>query len=400
MRQIWTYKARDPLGQAVKGEIEGESREQVFQVISEKGLIPTSVKVRNEKVTLGNFGSANREKLIIFTKKLRTLYRAGIPLMRSLAIIERGAAELDLTEEIKGIRSDLQSGLALSKTLARYPRKFPPIYVNSIAAGEASGKLEEVLEQLANLVEKEMILNRQIKSAIRYPIMVVVAISLAVFVLMSFVVPRFAAIYGKFGADLPLPTKIVIGTSEIFAGYWHVIIVLLVVLFLALKKYMSTEKGRLKWDAFTMRIPLLGELVIKANVTRFAAMLKILFQSGVPMITCLNILQETASNKVIGNEIGQMAGSFEQGRELGSDFKQYRYMPTMVLEMLEVGLESGSVESIMEEMASHYEMELDYKARHLTAMLEPLMTLVIGAMVLVLALAIFLPMWNLIQVFR
>ena len=400
MRQVWIYKARDPVGQPVSGEVEGESRDHVLELISEKGLIPTSVKPRAEKVTLGNFGSANREKLIIFTKKLRTLYRAGIPLMRALAIIERGAAELDLAEEIKGIRSDLQSGLALSKALARYPRKFPPIYVNSIAAGEASGMLDEVLEQLASLVEKEMILNRQIKSAIRYPVMVVIAISLAVFVLMSFVVPRFAAIYGKFGADLPLPTKIVIGASEIFAGYWHVVIALMIALLWGLKKYFSTEKGRLKWDTFIMRIPLMGDLIIKANVTRFAAMLKILFQSGVPMIACLNILQETSSNKVIGGEIGQMSESFEQGREIGSDFKKYRYMPTMVLEMLEVGLESGSVESIMEEMASHYEMELDYKARHLTAMLEPIMTIIIGVMVLVLALAIFLPMWNLIQVFR
>ena len=175
MRQVWLYKARNPLGQSVAGEVEGESREHVFQRISEQGLIPTSVKKRPEKATfasvVGNFGSANREKLIIFTKKLRTLYRAGIPIMRALTIIERGAKELGLEEELKGIKSDLHSGIPLSKALGRYPRKFPPIYVNSIAAGEASGMLDDVLNQLASLVEKELILkyisisNRQSVSA-------------------------------------------------------------------------------------------------------------------------------------------------------------------------------------------------------------------------------------------
>jgi len=404
MRQVWTYKARDAVGKLVTGELEAESREQVYETISDRGFIPTSVKKRTDKFSFaslaGNFGSANREKLIIFTKKLKTLYRAGIPILRALAIIERGGKELGLADEIQGIRNDLHAGMSLSKALSRYPKKFPPIYINSIAAGETSGTLDEVLDQLAVLIEKEMVLTRHIKSAVRYPSMVIGAISLAIFVLMSFVVPRFANLYGKFGAELPLPTRIVIGVSDIFAAYWYMVLIGVVLFILILKKYISTEKGRLKWDTAFLKIPYIGDLIMKANVARFAAMLNILFHSGVPMVHCLNILRDTASNKAIAGEIGQMADSFERGSEIGQNLKSYKFMPDMALEMLEVGLESGSVETIMAELATHYEMELDYKSRNLTSLLEPILTIFIGIMVLVLALAIFLPMWNLIQVFR
>ena len=217
---------------------------------------------------------------------------------------------------------------------------------------------------------------------------------------MTFVVPKFTAIYGRFGAELPLPTKIVIGVSDFMTAYWYVIIALIAVLIFGFKKYVSTPGGRRVWDGFTMSIPKLGDLVVKANIARFAAMLNILFHSGVPMISCLKILQETTQNKVISDEIAMMQNSFEEGREVGSGRENYKYIPDMALEMLEVGLESGSVEMIMKELANHYEMELEYKSRNLTAILEPILTLIIAVMVLILALAIFLPMWNLITVFQ
>ncbi len=405
MRQVWAYKARDRQGQAVTGEMESENRDHVLNSLSERGLIPTSVKVQTEKISfnaiLGNFGGAHRERLIVFTKKLMTLYRAGIPILRALTIIERGAEELHMVEEINGIKQDLHAGKPLSKAMERYPNKFPSIYVASIAAGEASGTLDEVLEHLSIMVEKEMVLARQVKSAMRYPTIVIVAISVATFVLMSFVVPRFANLYGKFGAELPTPTKIVMGTSSFFSSYWYVILIGVVVLFFGLRKFISTPKGRLIWDELILKIPIVGDLILKANIARFANMLTSLFKSGVPMVSCLNILEETASNKVIAVEIGQLADSFEKGQEVGLDStSHYKYFPNMALEMFQVGLESGSIESIMGELASHYEMELEYKSRHLTAMIEPLLTIVIGIMVLVLALSIFLPMWNLIKVFR
>jgi len=404
MRQIWIYTARDMHGTPFKGEIESESREQAFEAISERGLIPTVVKPRSEKTSLttilGNFGSANREKLIIFTRQLRTMIRAGIPILRALGCIEQGAKEIGMKEEIDGIRSHLESGTSLSQAMSQYPRKFPPIYVASIAAGEASGTLDEVLRQLAILVEKELVLSRQLKTAMRYPAMVITAITVAIFVLMTFVIPRFAGVYGKFGAELPLPTRIVIGASNFFASYWFVILALIFVGLYGLKKYLSKPEGRLKWDNRILKIPVLGNLIVKANIARFAAMLKILFKSGVPMVACMKILQETAGNRAIAAEIGHLSESFEKGQEIGPDPRRYRYFPPIALEMFQVGLESGSVETMMEELASHYEMELDYKSRHLTSLLEPLLTVAVGGMVLILALSIFLPMWNLIKVFR
>ena len=404
MRQVWTYAARDHSGRQIKGEIEGESKPQVLRSISEQGLIPTQVEKRREKITIasiiGNFGSANRERLIIFTKKLKTLHRAGIPILRALSIMERGADDPKFREEIKGMREDMQSGLPLSKALGRYPHRFPPMFVASVAAGEASGTLDEVLDQLSTLIEKEMILARQLKSAVRYPAMVIFAVMAAIFVIMSFVLPRFMGLYSRFGAELPLPTRVIISVSHFFAGYWYVILAAVVLLLLALKRFVSTEQGRLKWDEFVLRIPIFGDLIVKANIARFSSMLKILFHSGVPIIACMNILKETATNKKIAEEIGHMSESFERGREIGVDPEKYRYFPNMALEMHQVGLESGSIESIMGELSVHYEMELEYKSRHMTALLEPILTVVIGAVVLVLALSIFLPMWNLIKVFK
>lgn len=404
MRQVWTYAARDHSGRLIKGEIEGETRPQILRSISEQGLIPTQVEKKQDKTTfgsiLGNFGSANRERLIIFTKKMKTLHRAGIPILRALSIMERGADDPQFGEEIRSMREDMQSGLPLSKALARYPHRFPPMFVASVAAGEASGTLDEVLDQLSALIEKEMVLSRQLKSAVRYPIMVIIAVMAAIFVIMSFVVPRFVGLYSRFGADLPLPTRVIIATSHFFAGYWYVILAAVALLLLLLKRFISTEKGRLRWDEFVLRIPIFGDLIVKANIARFAAMLKILFHSGVPIIACMNILKETATNRKIAEEIGFMSESFERGREIGVDPDKYRYFPDMALEMLQVGLESGSVESIMGELSTHYEAELDYKSRHMTALLEPILTVFIGGVVLLLALSIFLPMWNLIKVFK
>lgn len=404
MKQVWTYKARNNQGEAITGEMEADSKRQVLESLMEKHLIPTDLKPRREKFNLaavfGNFGSANREQLIIFTRNLLTLYRAGIPILRALTIIGKSGKELRMEEELQAIKSDLQSGWPLSRSMARFPKKFPPIYVASVAAGEASGTLDEVLDQMAIVVEKEMILTRQIKAAIRYPIIVIVAITLAIFVIMAFVIPRFASMYSKFGADLPLPTKIVIGTSNFISSYWYLIIIMIGLGGFGLKKYLSKPKGQLQWDKLMLKIPIIGDMVLKANIARFAIMLKSLFKSGVPMVSCLKILKETSSNKAIAEEIGLLSVSFEKGKEIGGDPKKYKIFPNMALEMFQVGLESGSIEEIMGELASHYEMELEYKSRNLTALLEPLLTVVIGGIVLVLALSIFLPMWNLIKVFK
>jgi len=404
MRQVWTYTARDSHGRRFRGEIEGESRETALEALAGRGLIPTRLNSRPEKASLaailGNFGSANRENLILFTRQLRTLHRAGIPLLRALSSIGKSADKIGLADEIDGIVDSIGSGLPLSQAVAQYPKKFPPIYIASIAAGEASGTLDDVLDQLAIMIEKEMVLARQIKSALRYPFMVISAVAMAVFILMTFVIPRFSRVYEKFGAELPGPTKIVINVSHIFSSYWFVLLAAAVAGIIILKKILSTKSGRRKWDSMILKTPLVGDLIIKANIARFATLLKILFRSGVPMVTCLNIIRDTTGNKIISGEIDELSKSFEKGREIGPDPAKYRHFPPVALDIFQVGLESGSVETVMEELAAHFEMELEYKSRHLTALLEPVLTMVIGGMVLVLALSIFLPMWNLIKIFQ
>lgn len=404
MKQVWTYKARTTRGEAICGEIEADSERHALEHLSQKHLIPTDLKPRREKKSLGailgTFGGGRQEQLIIFTRNLLTLYRAGIPLLKAFDIIGKSGRELGMEEELESIRNDIHSGLSLSRSMGRFPRTFPPIYVASVAAGEASGTLDEVLEQMAIVVEKELSLSRQIKSALRYPLMVIIAITLAIFVILTFVVPRFASMYSRFGADLPIPTKIVIGAGNFFSAYWYLIIICIGLSVWGLKTYLARPTGRLRWDKMLLRTPIIGALILKASVARFAIMLKSLYGSGVPMLACLKILRETASNKAISEEIGLLSLSFEKGREIGQDSQEYRFLPQIALEMFQVGLESGSVEEIMGELAKHYEAELEYKSRNLASLLEPILTVVIGGIVLVLALSIFLPMWDLIRIFK
>lgn len=403
MPKAFSYTARTLDGEKQSGLIQAEDSTRVAAILSEQQLIPTEIKEERVYRRIGLFGfmkSRLYEELIIFTRNLSTLYRAGIPILKALSAIKIGEERGYFNMAIRRIREQVQSGKALSEAMADFPKIFPTVYVASITAGEQSGKLDQILDALGAMLEKDLELNRQLKSSTRYPVAVVTAIVAAFSILITFVIPRFVEFYAKMGATLPLPTRMLLWLNQFATGYWLPILGAALVMVLLVRKIHSTPQGRLFFDVRLLKLPVFGDLIIKGNIARFSYIFQLLLSSGIPVVRALEMLSEVVKNAQLTSEIKSMALSFREGRELSSLVTELKFFPEMALEMIKIGLESGSLEKMLNEVANHYNREVEYKSRHLTALLEPILTVVLGFFVLIVALAIFLPMWNLIQVFR
>lgn len=399
----YKYRAADDDGKTQDGSITAESIDEVIDYLEKQHLIPIKVtpqrKTRHFSV-LGFFKGTDYENLILFTNYLLTMYKAGIPLLRALTIMRIGPPESRFNRVIRQISLELQSGKSLSQAMKTHDDLFPRAYTTSIAAGEESGKLDDILEELALMLEEEMELTRLIKSGIRYPIIVITAIAAAFVVMIAYVVPKFVNFYGAFGAELPLPTRILIGMSNFFVEYWAVALAILIAIIFGFKKLVSYEKGKLWVDEKLLKLPIFGDLILKGNVARFLMMFRILFKSGLPIVKSLDILRESVKNSMIGLEIKRLQEIFREGKDTALTSHSFAFFPELALQMMAIGLESGSLEKMLYEVSQHYSKEVRYTSRNLTSILEPILTLVLGIFVLVLALAVFLPMWNLITVFK
>lgn len=399
----YKYKAVSSSGVQRSGVITAVSSEQVEEYLSEQNLIPISIRQTSDSRPLTFFGMLNGssyEKLISFTNQLATLYRSGVPLLKALSIIRIGEANGRFNFVIDQIRVSVQSGKQLSEAMADYPDIFTRVYIAGVAAGEESGKLEQTLEELSGMLEREMEIGRQLKVATRYPIIVLTVVALAFAVMMTFVIPRFVDFYKSFNADLPAPTKLLIGLSNLITHYWPIVLVALVASIYGLRRLLAIPKGRLWFDRKLLALPIFGDLIVKSNMARFSLMFKILFKSGVPIVRSMDILTSTVKNTAIALDIRKLEELFRKGQDLSLNLREFHYLPDMALQLMSVGLESGSLERMLNEIGNHYGKEVLYRSRQLTSVLEPILTVVLGAFVLTMALAMFLPMWNLIKVFK
>ncbi len=402
MPSQYKYDAVTHDGVRKSGLIGAAGTAQVEEFLELNKLIPISISEANEQYNLGLFSFRKKidyEQLITFTSSLATMYRAGIPLLRALEIIKVGKSDSKFNQVLGQIKIQVQSGRQLSESMEDHPNIFSRVYTASIQAGEESGKLDEILDELSQMLESEHELTRQIKSAVRYPVIVLIAISLAIFVLMSFVIPRFVAFYSSFDAELPLATRVIMNTSEFLSQYWPVVLFGVIALVVGFRKIISTSGGRMWHDRQLLKIPVLGELVIKGNIARFCIMFRILFNAGIPLIKTLTILSNSIKNVAISKEIGELEDIIRQGQEIESSSDLFEFFPEQAIQMISIGMESGNLDKMLREVGRHYSRQVSYMSLHLTSIIEPLLTLILGAFVLVLALAIFLPMWNLIKVF-
>ncbi len=392
------FKAVSPTGQIVNEILEAANEQVVSKEILRKGLRPISIKKRKEAKGGGELSlfkpKIKTEEIVLFTKEMVTLLRAGVPMLTSLEALSSQSTKV-FGEILNKIYIDVMSGKSLSQALDQHPKVFSKLYVNSIHAGEMSGALDEVLERMAGVLQHDEETRKKVKSAMRYPILVVLAMVAAFIVIMTMVVPKFALIFEGLNVDLPIFTRILLGLSDAMKQYVFFIVGFFAVVIIGFQVFVKNSKGRVVWDGFKMKIPLVGNLVVKSALARFTKMFETLNRSGLPIIQTLNTVASAVGNLAIEKTIRQVAVGVEGGQGIAGTMKKYTIFPTMVVRMISIGEQSGSLDDMLGSISNHFDMEVEYAIKGLTSMIEPIITVALGGAVAVMALGIFLPMWNL-----
>jgi MSHA biogenesis protein MshG len=404
----FSYQARSGDGEAVNGIMDAPSQELVADQLNNNGLIPIRIAEAAEAKP-GLLARLNKPvgkrrpsiiDLLFFTRQMYTLTKAGVPMIQGLSRLAESTANPTMSETINQISIELESGRELSSALARHPKIFNNLYVNMIRVGESSGKLEEAFLRLHGFLERDKNTSDNIRSAMRYPTMVIIAIAIAIGVLTNLVIPTFSQIFDKFELQLPLATEILLGVSDFSVAYWPHLLILTIGGWYGFRRYVQTDKGRLWWDSTKLKIPLVGGIIQRATLARFARAFTMASRAGVPINQSLMSVALATDNAFLGDRIRDMRNGVERGESLSRTAARSGMFPPLVLQMMTTGEETGQVDDMMEEVAEFYEQQVDYDVKNLSSYLEPLMTIIIGVMVLVLALGIFLPMWDLTQLAR
>ena len=401
----FSYQAITETGATASGEIEAESLESANSILASRGYIPTRVKAEQPALSglqLSNirerFSPIKAPELILFTKQFKTMFDAGVSMMNMLGILETQTENLKLRRILGTMHQDIKEGASLYEAFSKHKKVFSPLYCSMIRAGEASGALPEVLERLIYIIEHEHKVKSDIKSALTYPIIVVVFLFTAFLVLITQVIPKFVNIFKNAGLTLPLPTQICLLIYEFLSNYWYIIVggVALIVIFLFY--YLKTEQGKFTRDTLLMRLPLLGPLFTKSAVSRFASIFSILQSSGVDVLDSMDILAGTIGNAAVARELEGLKDSLAEGRGIAGPLGKAKYFTPMLINMVAIGEESGKLESMLRDVAEHYDTEVEYSMKKLSEAIGPLLTVGLAAVVGFFALAIFLPMWDLTRI--
>jgi len=398
----YSYKALNAQRQEVSGTFDGANEKSVTARLREMGLRPFEIVEQKESKGMSfSFGKKTKiksEHLTTFTRQLATLLDAGLPLLRALAILVEQSATPALSELVEHIRTDIHGGASFSESLAKHPKVFNKLYVSMIKAGEIGGVLEVVLERLADFAEKDEALKAKIKSAMTYPVIMIVVASVVVTILMLTVIPSFAQLFSKMKVKLPLPTQVLIFASNAMKNYWYLIFGSIAATIIGLKKYVQTDAGKKQWDTYRLKIPIFGDLQLKVIVSRFARTLGTLLQSGVPILQALEIVRDTAGNVMIEESINKVITSVSEGEGVAPPLHREAIFPSMVTNMIAVGEETGALDSMLMKIADNYDMVVDETVKGLTSMLEPILIVSMGIIVGFVVAALFMPMFQLVDV--
>ncbi|MEC9409196.1 MAG: type II secretion system F family protein, partial [Pseudomonadota bacterium] len=362
----------------------------------------TPLKIQQQKALPAKDGKTvqrsrkiKSEELVLFTRQLYALTKAGVPIIRALTGLAESANNDQLRTVLQDISEQLVGGSDLASAFRRHPKLFSPIYVSMIHIGESTGNLDDALLRLVGHLEMERETKKRIKSALRYPIMVVSAITIAMVVVTMFVIPSFSSVFNKLGADLPFATLILISVSEFMQNWWHVLLAGLVVGGIAFRQFISTDEGAVWWDRTKLNIPLIGSIFERIALARFSRSFSMMLTAGVPILNSLSIVAASVGNKYIGNAVSDMGDGVQRGEGLTNTAQRTGLFTPLVLQMMSVGEETGSVDRLLDEVADFYEEEVDYELKQLSDAIEPILLVFLGALVLVLALGVFLPVWEL-----
>ena len=399
----FAYVGRNAQGNRIEGIMESPTGSILAEHLTESGITP--IQISESAAPTEAFGKQlsrllDRQKagfldVLLFSRQMYTLIKAGVPIMRALTGLQESAMNRAFAAVIQDLREALDSGRELSQALARNPGVFGNFYVAMIRVGETTGRLEEVFLQLFHHLEFQKYMKDQVKAALRYPSFVVLAMAIALVIINIFVIPAFAKVFKGFNAELPLMTRVLIGFSDFTLAWWPAILTLLIVAVFAFRMFVKTADGRLAWDRFKLRIPIAGKIIRKATLARFARSFAMAARSGVPIVQGLSLTGQVVENAWIEKKLEDMRMGVERGESVLRTAVASGVFTPVVLQMVMVGEESGSLDEMMLEIADMYQREVEYELKTLSAQIEPILIVALGAMVLVLALGVFLPMWDL-----
>jgi len=401
----FAYRGRNGAGEIVTGTMEGATAGAVADLLFGRGVTPMEIKSTAASAGKADSGVGINNQLfkqkvehidvLLFSRQIHTLLRAGVPIMRALAGLQESSTNPAMSDVLRDVRESLDSGRELSLSLARHPKVFSPFYLSMVRVGEMTGRLEEVFIRLFDHLAFERFMQEQVKSALRYPSFVVAAMAIAIVIVNIFVIPAFANVFKGFGAELPLMTRLLIGFSDFMVNWWHAMLFGIVAAFFGFNAWRKTDKGRYAWDRFKLRIPIAGKIIRKATLARFAASFALASRSGVPIIQALTNVAETVDNAYIADKVEKMRDGVERGESILRTSINTGVFTPVVLQMIAVGEESGALDDMMKEIADMYQSEVEYELKTLAQQIEPILIVTLGIMVLILALGIFLPLWDL-----
>jgi type IV pilus assembly protein PilC len=402
----FNYKAVNQSGLNVSGTLEAESREAAGSLLADRGLIPVKVFTRSGSGDASRFmkrfmdrlSPVKTAELILFTKQFRTLTRAGVPMLEILQVLETQTENPRFKQIIVMIRQDISEGTSLHDAFRRHPGVFSQIYCSMVQAGEASGALGRILDRLIHILEHEHQIKTEIRAALQYPIFILVFLVFAFFFLLTFVIPKFTSFYAQSGVELPLLTQICVFMYQTMINHGVLVLLVLIAGTAGGVGYIKTPAGRLLKDSFLLKTPLIGSMLVKANMSRFASIFSILQSSGVTVLDAMRILSRTISNTAISQEFEHITERLEEGRGISGPLQSSQYFTPIVINMIAIGEESGNLETMLDDIAEHYDAELAYATKKLADSIVPVLTVALAVVVGFFALAIYLPIVDMVNV--
>ncbi|MBF0218423.1 MAG: type II secretion system F family protein [Gammaproteobacteria bacterium] len=399
----FSYRARNRSGEAINGEMEAKSIDAVASQLLQSGSTPIEIKPAEAAATVNPLTAfldrlrqspPTLDDLILFCRQMYTLSKAGVPLIRGLVGLAETTQNEYLVKVLRTIRRDLEAGRDLASCMAQHRNIFTNLMISMVQVGEHTGKLDESFLQLAEYLEQERQIKEQITSALRYPSFVIIAIAIAIGITNIFVIPAFAGVFNSMKMNLPWQTQALIASSDFFVAYWHYIVVVIVVAFFWVRYYINTEEGRYRWDGKKLTLPLVGSIILRATLSRFARSFAMASRAGVPLIHTLAVVSQAVDNSYVQAKVTSMRNGIERGDSVTRTATATGLFTPLVIQMLSVGEETGAVDDMLDEVANFYEREVNYEVKNLTSAIEPILIVSVGALVLILALGIFLPMWE------
>jgi len=398
---FFSYKGRNNKGELVKGVLESLDRSALAKHLLGIDIIPVEILPASAPSSANNLSINLFEEriepidIMMFSRQMYTLLKAGIPIMSALSGLLSSTKNKSFVKVISEVRSSLDSGRELSAAFNMHPKVFNGFYVSMIRVGETTGMLDKVFLRLFDHLEFEKFMREQIKAALRYPSFVMLAMAVAIVIINIFVIPAFAKVFQGLGAELPLMTRILLGFSDFMVSWWPYLLAGFAGIFFLFRSYTSSVKGRYQWDSFKLKSPIAGEVIHKATMARFARSFALSSKSGVPIMSALNLVAQTVDNDFIAQKVEQMRFGVERGETILRTATNAGVFTPLVLQMIAVGEESGALDDLMEEIADMYQRDVEYDIKTLGSKIEPILIVFLGVLVLILALGIFLPIWDL-----